>query len=310
MGVIGNTIGEVRYVDLPITAGVAPSVTFTTDRVLDLLGIEVLAPGATAAALKVNAGTVAGGAIAAFANSVGAVHAAAPTPSVPTGATGGGAQQGNSTTAGNVNWQSSGTVQPVASTLTTALTIAPTTTLVVSATPVALNIGDKVVIGGTDVAVLATANKPAGSTSLTVTSFTPTVAWPIGTNVYLKPSALTDRNGSVPAPGAVTPISAAIASGIVVEVDLTGTVTTVANLPAADGNGFITLLNGNSQSGFTNLPVDGIPFKVKATDTLADTFAGIVRLIFQVPVSDPNSAAKAAGTYPNNGIQKGSGGIY
>lgn len=310
MGAIGNIIGEVRYVDLPITAGAAPTVSWTTDATLDLIGIEVLAPGATAATLKVGGTHTAAGDIASFTNNVGAVHATAPTPGVPTAATGGGAQQANSTTVGNVNWQSSGTAQPVATTLTSPLTTGATTTLAVSATPVALSIGDKVVIGGTDVAVIASSNKPAGSTSLTVTSFTPTVAWPAGTNVYLKPSGITDRTGSVPAAGSYTPLDAGIAAATAVEVDLTGTVTTVQNLPAADGNGFITLMTGNSQTGFTNTTADSVPFKVKAADTLADTFAGIVRLIFQVPVSDPNTAGKSAGTYPNNGVQKGSAGLY
>ncbi len=306
MGAIGNIIGTVRYVDLPVAAGAAPTVSYTTDAVLDLIGIEVLAAGATAAALKVGGSTVAGGAIASFANDLGSVYSAAPAGGVPTAAAGGGAQQANSTTAGNVNWQSSGTAQPVAVTLTTALTSGtPTTTLAVSALPFALNSGDKVVVANTDVFTLS-AGAAKDATSLTVTSKAPTASWGTGTNVYVKPSGVTDRNGSVPDAGALTPISAAIAASTAVEVDLTGTVTVLDTLPAADGQGFISLPSGNSQAGFTDEPSDNIPFRVKASDTELDTFAGFVRLFFQVPVNDPNTTAENAGTYPKDGVQQGS----
>lgn len=234
MGVIGNVIGEVRYVDLPVAAGVNPTVSFTTDEVLDLIGIDVLAAGATAAALKVGGTAVPAGAIAAFANNKGSVWATHPAGGVPAYNGANGAPQSNQTQGTGIyaNWQSSGTVQ----------------------------------------------------------------------------SGITDRSGSVPNPAALVPLDAAIPSATAVEVDLTGTVTVLQNLPAADGNGFIVepTPTSNSQVGFTSLPADSIPFKVKATDTTADTFAGIVRLVFQVPLSDPNTAGKSAGTYPNNGIQKGS----
>lgn len=233
MGVIGNTIGGARYVDLPITAGTDPTVSFTTDRVLDLIGIEILAPGAASAALKVDTVAVAGGAVAAFTGNEGAVHAGAPSSGVPLFTGTEGAVQANQTQGDGfyANWQSSGTAQ----------------------------------------------------------------------------SGITDRTGSVPAPGSVTPISAAIAANKVVEVDITGTVTTVADLPAADGDGFITLPVGTTQDGASYVAgQDNLPFRVKASDTLEDTFAGVVRLVFGVPVSDPNTAAKGAGTYPNNGVQKGS----
>jgi hypothetical protein len=232
MPLIGNTLGGLRYVDLPITAGSAPSVTYTTDRVLDLVGIDILAAGATAAALKVDGTVVAGGAIASFSGNKGSKWASQPSGGVPAYNGSNGAAQSNQNQGAGLyaNMQSSGTVQ----------------------------------------------------------------------------SGITDRNGSVPNQGSLTPISAAIPSGKVVEVDLTGTVTVLQSLPAADGSGFIVMPSGNSQAGFTNMPADSIPFKVKASDTLADTFAGIVRLVFQVPVSDPNTTAKSAGTYPNNGIQRGS----
>lgn len=234
MGLIGNTLGELRYVDLPITAGTNPNVQFTTDRVLDLIAVEVLAAGATAAALKVGGTAVPAGAIASFSGNKGAIWAADPSAGVPAYNGSNGASQANMNqgTGLYANMQSSGTVQ----------------------------------------------------------------------------SGITDRSGSVPNQGAQTPISAAIAASTVVEVDLTGTVTVLNPLPAADGNGFIVepTPTSNSQVGFTSLPADSVPFKVKATDTLQDTYAGIVRLVFQVPFSDPNASAKSAGTYPNNGIQRGS----
>lgn len=323
MPLIGNTIGALRYVDLPITAGSNPTVTFTTDRVLDLVGIDILAPGASAAALKVGGSSVGAGAISSFTANKGSVWASKPTAGVPAGASGGtgGAVQNNMTSVGNVNWASSGTVQsgPAAvTTLTSALsTSGAITSIAVAALPSALANGSTVTVsasGNTQTFTLS-AGASQGATSLTVTSATPNFAYPIGTAVVTSvvQAAVTDRSGAVPAAGALTPLSAAIANSTVVEVDLTGTVTTVANLPAADGNGFITLptgsVIGNSQA-LSNVPVDGIPFRVKASDTLLDTFAGIVRLVFQVPFSDPNTSGKSAGTYPNNGVQKGSAGIY
>lgn len=310
MGLIGNTLGEVRYIDLPITAGTNPTVTWSTDEVLDLIGVQVLAAGATASALKVGGSAVAAGAISSFANNFGEVWADNPANGVPaasqSGTNGTGAR--TDTGVGFLNYQSSGTSQPVAATLTTATTATATTSLAVSALPVAVPTGSVVTLGPD--ALVVSADAAAGDTTLTVTSKVLTKASAIGSGVIISVGKIIDRNGNVPAPAALVPLDAAIASATAVEVDITGTVITLAGLPAADGNGFITLLNGNSQSGFTNGTLDSVPFRVKATDTTLDTFAGIVRLAFQVPFSDPNATAKAAGTYPNNGIQKGSAGIY
>lgn len=311
MGVIGNVIGEVRYIDLPITAGTNPTVQYTTDRVLDLIGIEVLAAGATATALKVDGATVAGGAISSFAKNVGKVWATEPSNGVPSASTSGTNGTGGKvdTGVGFLNYQSSGTAQPVATALATALASGtPVTEIDVASLPVNLASGSAVTVGK-DIFVLS-ASATAGDTALTVTSKAPTQNYAVGYGVYVSGSGIVDRNGSVPGPGTFTPISAAIPASKVVEVDVTGTVTVLATLPAADGNGNIIEPTGNSQAGFSNLPADSIPFQVKAADTGLDTFAGIVRLVFQTTFSDPNATAKAAGTYPNNGIQKGSAGIY
>ena len=231
MGVIGNTLGTTRYVDLPIAAGTDPTVTWNTDRVLDLIGIEVHAKGASAAALKVDTVAVAGGAIAAFADDRGSVWAANPSTGVPLAADGD-YQDPVGTGVGYENWVSTGTVQ----------------------------------------------------------------------------SGIVDRTGSVPAAGALTPISAAIASGKAIEVDLTGAVVVLEDLPAADGDGFITLPVGTTQDAPDYIAgPDNLPYRVKASDTSADTYAGFVRLVLSVPKAAPNAGpATPWPTQPVNGIQHGS----
>jgi len=260
MGVIGNTIGRERFVDLPITAGDAPSVTFTTDEVLDLVGIEVLAKGATAATLTVDGADVAAGAVSSFENNFGSVWAAHPASPVPLAKDGGGAQQPNSTDVGNVNWQSSGVVQ-----------------------------------GGVTKKVTDGDGNTTGGTSV---------------------DTLVDRNGSVPNPADVTPISAGIAAGKDVVVALTGTVSTLEGLPEPDADGFINLMEGAVQAGtddthtgqtLNHVSVDSVPFRVKAADTELDTFAGVVRLVFQEPVAaHAPVAATAWPADPVNGVQRGS----
>ena len=231
MGVIGNTIGGVRYVDLPITAGTDPSVTWNADRVLDLIGVEVHAKGATAAVLKVNAVEVPAGDIATFADDRGSAWAANPAGGVPLAADGD-YQDPVGTGVGYQNWVSTGTVQ----------------------------------------------------------------------------SGIVNRTGSVPEPAAIVPLSAAIPAGQAVEVDLTGDVEVLSGLPDADGDGFITLPVGTTQDGPSYIAgQDNLPYRVKASDTTEDTYAGFVRLAFSVPKGAAGNAWTAQDhTLPVNGIQHGS----
>lgn len=331
MGVIGNVLGEVRYVDLPITAGTNPSVSYTVptlangDAALALVGIDVVARGATASALSVGGTNVPAGAIASYSNNHGSVFAAAPSGGVPLYTGTQGAVQNNETSSAPgfyANWQSSGVSQggtTASTTLTTALSLSETTSLAVVALTAPIANGSKVVVasGTHSFTFTASANAAVGATAITVTSATPDFAYPVGSSVlvYGALSGVVDRNGSVPAPGAVTPLSSC-AEGQVVQVSLTGAVTALNPLPAPDGNGFISLPTGDAQAGFSNVAVDSIPFRVKESDILLDTdkdgqkddkFAGMVRLYFlDVTPDDPNVAGKAAGTYPNNGVQKGS----
>lgn len=251
MGVIGNTIGRVHYVDLPITAGSAPSVSYTAPRALDLVGVEVLARGATAASVSVAAVAVGDAAIAEFEGNFGSAWADAPDGGVPDAAVGGstGAPQNNQTDVGYANWQSSGAVQ-----------------------------------GG---------SRMAGATNT---------------------QEITPRDGSVPPPAAETSL-ATVASGAEVSVAVTGDVEVLEDLPDADATtGFIDLGDGVVQaappSGVNTIVGDGynVPYRVHEDDTVRDTFAGMVRLVFRIPKAGHAEVPPMPWPAdPVNGIQRGSG---
>lgn len=332
---IGNTLGRLSYIDLPITAA-ASNVQFTVPTTavagtsfigpVDLVGVEVLAKGVTATALKVNSSTVAAGAIASLTNNFGSAHATAPTPGVPVGASGGtgAAPQNNQTAVGNLNWASSGAIQGFYTTDGVGFTNRSGAVPAAGAlTPLsaAIPAGQVVEVDFTgSPAIIASLPKPDANGNI----FLPTKGSSIqGFGGWVSADGYLSSALSTGAPITSLPVSAlpfGLSNGQTVTVT-SGANTQTWTLTADAAAGATTLAVTSQTPNFaypagtpvnltTLLPADGVAFQVKATDTLLDTFAGQVRLWFQIPVSDPNTAAKAAGTYPNNGVQKGSAGIY
>jgi hypothetical protein len=85
------------------------------------------------------------------------------------------------------------------STLTSATGTLPITSLAINALPAALSSGATLVLGfggGTTQTVTLSSGASLGATSLTVTSFTPTINYPIGTAIVANPN-VTDNPSSV-----------------------------------------------------------------------------------------------------------------
>ncbi len=120
-------------------------------------------------------------------------------------------------------------------------------------------------------------------------------------------SSVEDKTYVAPA-STTTPLGATIASGATIAVAIGGTVAVWETLPSPDVDGYIVLPtpDSNVQAGWTDLPADSVPFRVKATDTQADTFAGVVRLVFANTVKPPTAPT---GNTVTNGVNTPGAGV-
>lgn len=153
------------------------------------------------------------------------------------------------------------------------------------------------------------------------------------------------RDGAVPAPGATTPLSSSIPVGQAVGVTFTGTIndpdvngtvvggtvtnkaltSNVATLTTASAHGLkvgdvvvvaisdavfdgTKVVTAVTSTTFSYAKTDANVTSAAATGTATlNPKVGTVRFVFAFPTSaDPNAAGKAAKTYPDNGVQRGS----